>query len=57
MPIGRSIKHKVTFALMVITILLLIVWAGYINYRDVAVEKNATIMADLVLYKWKLETI
>jgi hypothetical protein len=52
-----SIKHKVTFALIVITILLLIVWAGYINYRDVAVEKNATIMADLVLYKWKLETI
>jgi hypothetical protein len=57
MPIGRSIKHKVTFALIVITILLLIVWAGYINYRNVAVEKNATIMADLVLYKWKLETI
>lgn len=57
MPIGRSIKHKVTFALIVITILLLIVWAGYINYRDVAVEKNATIMTDLVLYKWKLETI
>ena len=57
MPIRRSIKHKVTFALIVITILLLIVWAGYINYRDVAVEKNATIMADLVLYKWKLETI
>jgi hypothetical protein len=57
MPIGRSIKHKVTFALIVITILLLIVWAGYINYRDVAVDKNATIMADFVLYKWKLETI
>jgi hypothetical protein len=57
MPIGRSIKHKVTFALIVITILLLIIWAGYINYSDVAVEKNATIMADLMLYKWKLETI
>jgi hypothetical protein len=56
MPIGRSIKHKITFALIVITILILIVWAGYINYRDVTVKKNATIMADL-LYKWKLETI
>lgn len=38
-----------------ITTVLLIVWAGYINYRDVAVEKNATIMADLVFYEWKLE--
>jgi hypothetical protein len=57
MPIDRGIKHKVIFALIVITIILLIVWAGYINYRDVAVEKNATIMADLVLYEWKLEVI
>lgn len=23
--------------------------------RDVAIEKNATIMADLVFYEWKLE--
>ncbi len=57
MPIGRGIKHKVIFALIVITIILLIVWAGYINYRDVAVEKNATIITDLVLYEWKLEVI
>jgi hypothetical protein len=35
---------------MVITTILLIVWAGYVNYRDVAIEKNATIMADLILY-------
>jgi hypothetical protein len=33
---------------MVITAVLLIVWAGYVNYRDVALERNATIMADLV---------
>jgi hypothetical protein len=39
----------------VITTVLLIVWAGYVNYRDVAVKKNATIMADLVLYGWSLE--
>ena len=46
--IGRGPKHKVIFALMVITIVLLIVWAGYVNYRDVAVQRNATIVADLV---------
>ena len=44
------IRHKVIFALMVVTIILLIIWAGYLNYRDVAVEKNATIMADLIIY-------
>jgi hypothetical protein len=55
MSISRSTKHKVIFVLIVITTVLLIVWAGYINYRDVAIEKNATIMADLVFYEWKLE--
>jgi len=35
---------------MVITIILLIVWAGYVNYRNVAIEKNATIMAELILH-------
>jgi hypothetical protein len=33
---------------MVITTILLIIWAGYVNYRDVAVERSATIMADLI---------
>lgn len=33
---------------MVITAVLLIVWAAYVNYREVALERNATIMADLV---------
>jgi fumarate reductase subunit D len=51
---GISAKHKIIFALMVITTVLLIVWAMYVNYRYVAEEKNATIMADLVLYGWKL---
>ena len=44
---GRRMKHKVIFALIVIITVLLIVWAGYVNYRNVAVENNATIMADL----------
>ena len=57
MSIGRSTKHKVIFALIVITTVLLIVWAGYINYKDVAVERNATIMADLLLYEWKSEVM
>jgi uncharacterized membrane protein YqjE len=51
---GISAKHKIICALMVITTVLLIVWAMYVNYRYVAEEKNATIMADLVLYGWKL---
>jgi hypothetical protein len=33
---------------MVITTVLLIIWAGYVNYSDVAVKRNATIMTDLV---------
>jgi hypothetical protein len=51
---GINAKHKIIFALMVITTILLIVWAMYVNYRYVAEEKNATIMADLVLYGWRL---
>jgi hypothetical protein len=50
MSMGRRTKHKVIFALIVITTVLLIVWAGYVNYRNVAVENNATIMADLITY-------
>ena len=50
MSMGRWTKHKVIFALIVITTVLLIVWAGYVNYRNVAVENNATIMADLITY-------
>ena len=50
MSMGRRIKHKVIFALIVITTVLLIVWAGYVNYRNVAVENNATLMADLNTY-------
>ena len=45
---GISTKHKVIFALIVITTVLLIIWAGYVNYSDVAVKRNVTIMADLV---------
>jgi hypothetical protein len=48
MSMGRRTKHKVIFALIVITTVLLIVWAGYVNYKNVAVENNATIMADLI---------
>ncbi len=33
---------------MVITTVLLIIWAGYINYSEEAVEDNVTIMADLI---------
>ena len=33
---------------MVITTVLLIIWAGYVNYSDVTVKRNAIIMADLV---------
>ena len=40
---------------MVITALLLIVWAGYANYRYLAAEKNETIMADFVFHG--LETV
>jgi hypothetical protein len=47
---STRIKHKIIFALIVITIILLIVLAAYVNYRDVAIEKNATIMADLIVY-------
>jgi len=47
---GRRTKQKVIFALIVITTVLLIVWAGYVNYRNVAVENNATLMADLNTY-------
>lgn len=50
MSMGRRTKHKVIFALIVITTVLLIVWAGYVNYRNVALENNATIMADLITY-------
>lgn len=50
MSMDRRTKHKVIFALIVITTVLLIVWAGYVNYRNVAVENNATIMADLITY-------
>jgi hypothetical protein len=39
-------EHKLIFALMVIIIVLLIVLAGYLNYKNVAQEENATIMAD-----------
>lgn len=51
---GINAKPKIIFTLMVITTVLLIVWAMYVNYRYVAEEKNATIMADLVLYGWRL---
>lgn len=51
---GINAKHKIIFALMVITTVLLIVWAMYVNYRYVADEKNATIMTDLILYGWRL---
>ena len=44
---GINAKPKIIFTLMVITTVLLIVWAMYVNYRYVAEEKNATIMADL----------
>ena len=50
MSMGRRTKHKVIFALIMITTVLLIVWAGYVNYMNVAVENNATIMADLNTY-------
>ena len=50
MSMGRRTKHKVIFALKMITTVLLIVWAGYVNYMNVAVENNATIMADLITY-------
>ena len=50
MSMDRRTKHKVIFALIVITTVLLIVWAGYVNYRNVAVENNATLMADLNTY-------
>jgi hypothetical protein len=50
MSMGRRTKHKVIFALIVITTVLLIIWAGYVNYSNVAVENNATIMADLITY-------
>jgi hypothetical protein len=50
MSMGGRTKHKVIFALIVITTVLLIVWAGYVNYRNVAVENNATLMADLNTY-------
>ena len=50
MSMGRRTKHKVIFALIVIITVLLIVWAGYVNYRNVAVENNATLMADLISY-------
>lgn len=30
----------------------LIVWAGYLNYMHLALEKNATIMADFIVYLW-----
>jgi hypothetical protein len=50
MSMGRRTKHKVIFALIVIITVLLIVWAGYVNYRNVAVENNATLMADLITY-------
>jgi hypothetical protein len=48
MSMGRRTKHKVIVALIMITTVLLIVWAGYVNYKNVAVENNATIMADLI---------
>lgn len=51
---GINAKHKIIFALMVITTVLLIIWAMYVNYRYVAEEKNATIMADVILYGWRL---
>ena len=51
---GINAKHKIIFALMVITTVLLIVWAMYVNYRYVADEKNATILVDLILYGWRL---
>jgi hypothetical protein len=50
MSMGRRTKHKVIVALIMITTVLLIVWAGYVNYKNVAVENNATIMADLITY-------
>ena len=50
MSMGRRTKHKVIFALIVITTVLLIVWAGYVNYTNVGVENNATLMADLNTY-------
>ena len=50
MSMGSRTKHKVIFALIMITTVLLIVWAGYVNYMNVAVENNATIMADLITY-------
>jgi hypothetical protein len=34
----------------VITIIILIVLAANVNYRDVADEKNATIIAVLIVY-------
>ena len=57
MLVGRKTRYKVIFALIVITTVLLIVSAECINYMDVAVEKNITIMAGFVLYVWKLEVI
>lgn len=50
MSMGRRTKHNVIFALIIITTVLLIVWAGYVNYRKVAVENNATLMVDLITY-------
>lgn len=50
MSMGRRTKDKVIFALIVITTVLLIVWVGFVNYRNVPVENNATIMADLTTY-------
>jgi hypothetical protein len=44
--------HKIIFALMAIATILLIVWAGYLNYMHLALEKNATIMADFIVYLW-----
>lgn len=37
---------------MVIATILLIVWAGYLNYMRLALEKNATIMAEFIVYLW-----
>jgi hypothetical protein len=47
---STSTKHKIIFALMMITAVVLIVLTGYVNYKEVAEEKNATIMADLIGY-------
>lgn len=45
-----STVHKIIFVLMVIATIPLILWAAYLNYVYVAIEKNATILADLIVY-------